>query len=61
MEESTVFLWAGGSLADDGSTVSKQVILYSSVWMMVHILNRAGSVTVRRSDIEDLSKSVASV
>ena len=37
VEESTVLtqgriiLWAGGSLADDGSTVSKQVFLYSSV------------------------------
>ena len=37
VEESTVLtqgriiLWAGGSLADDGSTVSKQVLLYSTV------------------------------
>ena len=37
VEESTVLtqgriiLWAGGSLADDGSTVSKQVFLYSTV------------------------------
>ena len=37
VEESTVLtqgriiLWAGGSLANDGSTVSKQVFLYSSV------------------------------
>ena len=37
LEESTVLtqgriiLWAGGSLANDGSTVSKQVFLYSTV------------------------------
>ena len=37
VEESTVLtqgriiLWAGGSLANDGSTVSKQVFLYSTV------------------------------
>ena len=37
VEESTILtqgriiLWAGGSLADDGSTVSKQVFLYSTV------------------------------
>ena len=37
VEESTVLtqgriiLWAGGSLSDDGSTVSKQVFLYSTV------------------------------
>ena len=36
LEESTVLtqgriiLWAGGSLANDGSTVSKQVFLYST-------------------------------
>ena len=49
VEESTVLtqgriiLWAGGSLANDGSTVSKQVFLYSSAWMKicVHILNSA--------------------
>ena len=37
VEESTILtqgriiLWAGGSLADNGSTVSKQVFLYSTV------------------------------
>ena len=41
LTQGRIILWAGGSLADDGSTVSKQVFLYSSVWMKicVHILN----------------------
>ena len=47
MEENTVLtkgriiLWAGGSLADDGSTVSKQVFLYSTVhrWRYVFVFS----------------------
>ena len=31
LTQSRIILWAGGSLADDGSTVSKQVFLYSTV------------------------------
>ena len=31
LTEGRIILWAGGSLADDGSTVSKQVFLYSTV------------------------------
>ena len=50
LTQGRIILWAGGSLADDGSTVSKQVFLYSSVWMTVPILNRAGP----RSDVEDM-------
>ena len=31
LTEGRIILWAGGSLANDGSTVSKQVFLYSIV------------------------------
>ena len=31
LTQGRIILWAGGSLADDGSTVSKQVFLYSTV------------------------------
>ena len=43
VEESTVLtqgriiLWAGGSLANDGSTVSKVVFLYSSVYGLKYV------------------------
>ena len=49
VEENTVLtkgriiLWAGGSLADDGSTVKTSVPIFNSVWMKicVRILNSA--------------------
>ena len=31
LTQGRIILWAGGSLVDDGSTVSKQVFLYSTV------------------------------
>ena len=31
LTQGRIILWAGGSLADDGSTVSEQVFLYSTV------------------------------
>ena len=31
LTQGRIILWAGGSLANDGSTVSKQVFLYSKV------------------------------
>ena len=49
VEENTVLthgriiLWAGGSLADDGSTVKTSVPIFNSAWMKIHvrILNSA--------------------
>ena len=41
MEENTVLtkgriiLWAGGSLADDGSTVKTSVPIFNSTWMKI--------------------------
>ena len=43
MEENTVLtqgriiLWAGGSLADDGSTVKTSVPIFNSAWMKIHV------------------------
>ena len=43
MEENTVLtqgriiLWAGGSLADDGSTVKTSVPIFNSAWMKICI------------------------
>ena len=38
LTQGRIILWAGGSLANDGSTVLKQVFLYSTVWMKIHVI-----------------------
>ena len=37
LTQGRIILWAGGSLADDGSTVTKQVFLYSTVGIKIHL------------------------
>ena len=41
LTEGRIILWAGGSLADDGSTVKTSVPIFNSAWMKicVRILN----------------------
>ena len=41
LTQGRIILWAGGSLADDGSTVKTSVPIFNSVWMKicVRILN----------------------
>ena len=45
MEENTVLtkgriiLWAGGSLANDGSTVKTSVPIFNSAWIKIHVRN----------------------
>ena len=33
LTEGRIILWAGGSLADDGSTVKTSVPIFNSMWM----------------------------
>ena len=48
LTQGRIILWVGGSLANDGSTVSKQVFLYSTVneSRYVHILNNVWRKTL---------------
>ena len=43
LTEGKIILWAGGSLADDGSTVKTRVPIFNSAWMKINvrILNSA--------------------
>ena len=64
LTEGRIILWAGGSLADDGSTVKTSVPIFNSVWMKIcgHILNSAWmkicvrilKYTVPRNDVEEM-------
>ena len=38
--QSRIILWAGGSLPDDGSTVSKQVLVFCRIWRNICALIR---------------------
>ena len=33
-----IILWAGGSLANDGSTVKSSVPIFNSEWMKIHVI-----------------------
>ena len=37
LTQSRIILWAGGSLADDGSTVKTSVPIFKNVWMKIHV------------------------
>ena len=38
LTQGRIILWAGGSLADDGSTVKTSVSIFNSVWMKICVL-----------------------
>ena len=48
LTEGRIILWAGGSLADDGSTVKTSVAIFNSAWMKicVRILNNGWRKTL---------------
>ena len=37
LTEGRIILWAGGSLANDGSTVKTSVPIFNRAWMKIHV------------------------